>query len=207
MTEGQEQKDPATAADKETGEQSGPQAGEAQAPQPDVLTPEQIAELKKRAAERDEYYERLLRTSAEFDNRRKRLERDADQRIRYATQGLLTDLLPALGELTRAVEAIEQADPQHKALFEGILLVEKRVYDALAKHRVKPIETVGVKFDPNVHEAVSTTPTDKCPAFTVLQEAQRGWKLDERVILPARVVIAAPPVVTGDEGKQQEQAD
>jgi len=152
---------------------------------------EDIETLRRKAQERDEFHERFLRAAADFDNRRKRLEREADNRIRYATQGLLTDLLPVFDHLARAAAAA-QALPGGEALLEGIRLVEKDLYDALAKHGVHPIQSLGEPFDPQRHEAVSVRPADDVPPNTVLQEVQRGWTLNDRVIRAAKVIVSVP---------------
>jgi len=161
------------------------------------LTREQIDELKQKARERDEIWDRFLRTAAEFENRRKRLEQDAERRIRYAQQSLLKDLLPVLADLSRALETCEVTfEPQEtqsavKTIADGIRLVEKRLHDVLARHNVSRIKTVGEKFDPNLHEALSAVPTDEQPPGTILQEIEPGWMLEDRVVKAAKVVVAA----------------
>jgi len=164
-----------------------PEGTDVEAPPPS----EDIETLRRKAQERDEIHERFLRAAADFDNRRKRLEREADNRIRYATQGLLTDLLPVFDHLARAAAAT-QAVPGGQAILEGIRLVEKDLYDVLAKHGVYPIQSVGEPFDPQRHEAVSVRPADDVPPNTVVEEVQRGWTLNDRVIRAAKVIVSGP---------------
>ncbi len=168
-------------------------------PAVEELTQGQIEELKRKASERDEIWDRFLRTAAESENRRKRLEQDAERRIRYAQQELLKDLMPVLGDLSRALQTCEVIlQPQEtqssvKPVAEGIRLVEKRLHNVLAKHNVSRIKTVGEKFDPNLHEALSAVPTDKQPAGAIIEEIEPGWMLEDRVVQAAKVVVAVAP--------------
>lgn len=167
-----------------------PQADES--PEADAFTGEHIEELQRKATERDEAHERLLRAAADFENRRKRIEREADNRVRYATQDMLTDLLPVFDDLARATEAA-RSTPGGEALVEGVQIIEKHLCGALAKHGVHPIESLGEKFDPNRHDALTVMPRDDVPEGTVVDEIQRGWLLNDRVILAARVIVSAAP--------------
>jgi molecular chaperone GrpE len=169
------------------------QAEEARALQPEAA-PEAAAEepvIEPLTPERDELWDRFLRMAAEYENRRKRLEQETERRIRYAAHELLLDLLPAVNDLWRALRP-----QQKKALDEwlaGIELIERRLQDVLAKHRVRPILSIGQKFDPARHEAVSTIETAEKPDSTVVEEVEQGWMLEDRVVVAAKVIVAVAP--------------
>lgn len=192
----QERKEQPESPQATPAEKAAETGGSTEEPAIETPTPEQIEELKQKARERDEIWDRFLRTAAEFENRRKRLEQDAERRIRYGQQGLLKDLLPVLGDLSRALQTCDAAlGPQEtqsaaKPVVDGIRLVEKRLHDVLAKHNVFRIKTVGEKFDPNLHEAVGIAPPDKYPEGTVAKEVAPGWTLEDRVVQAAKVVVA-----------------
>lgn len=150
-------------------------------------------------AERDAAQERLVRAQAEFENLRKRMQREADESRKYFASALVRDLLSPLDNLHRAMAAAETAMKDAKAdpskaiadLVQGVRMVAKQFDDALARHHAVPIEAVGQPFDPNLHEALTQVPSDQ-PAGTVVQEAERGYKMHDRVIRPSRVIVAAP---------------
>lgn len=192
----QEKKEQAEAPQTAPAEKAAETGRSTEEPAIEMLTAEQIEELKQKARERDEIWDRFLRTAAEFENRRKRLEQDAERRIRYGQQGLLKDLLPVLGDLSRALQTCDAAlGPQKtqspvEPVVDGIRLVEKRLHDVLAKHNVFRIKTVGEKFDPNLHEALGVAPADKHPEGTIVEEVAPGWMLEDRVVQAAKVVVA-----------------
>ena len=140
-------------------------------------------------AERDELFDRLQRLAAEFDNFRKRSAREAAATIERANERLVKELLPVLDDLGRALEAAEEHEGAK--LEEGVRLVHRALADLLAKEGLAEIETDG-KFDPHVHEALLSQPSD-AEEGSVIDVVQKGYTLDDRVVRPARVVIAATP--------------
>jgi len=161
-------------------------------------TPEMIAEWQRKAAEYDALYERLLRTRADFENARKRLERNMRDRANFAIEEFANELLPVADNLARAIQAAQHHDTIEKIL-EGVQLVEKQLYDALNRHGVTPIVTEkGQPFDPNIHEAVGAVPSADQPGSTIVQETQRGFMIHKRLLRPAKVLVSAPP---GDDAK------
>jgi molecular chaperone GrpE len=149
---------------------------------------EQIAALR---AERDELLERLQRLAAEFDNFRKRSARDQAAFAERATERLVKELIPILDDLGRALEAA--AEHEEARLEEGVRLVHRSLAGLLAKEGLAEIETDG-KFDPHVHEALLSQPSD-AEEGSVIEVVQKGYMLGDRVLRPARVVVAsAPPV-------------
>jgi molecular chaperone GrpE len=144
---------------------------------------EQTDEL---AQERDELVDRLQRLQAEFENYRKRAARDQQALVARAHERLVKELLPVLDDLGRALEAAEQHE--EATLEDGVRLVHRQLMDILAREGLTEIETDGV-FDPHVHEALLAQPSDS-EAGTVLEVLQKGYRLGDHVLRPARVTIA-----------------
>ena len=143
-----------------------------------------VTELEK---ERDEYLDALRRLKAEFDNYRKRTAREHEAMSARATEALLRELLPILDDLERALEAAEQHE--EAKLEDGVRLVHRELEEAVRRHGLEEIETNGA-FDPHVHEALLTQPGEEAEPGSVLQVLQKGYRLGDRVLRPARVVVA-----------------
>ena len=156
------------------------------------LEPDPIAEI---ARERDEYLDSLQRLKAEFDNYRKRVVRDQQELAARAAERLVSALLPVVDDLERALEAAEQHE--EAKLEDGVRLVHRELAAALAREGLAEIETSG-KFDPHVHEALLSQPSE-AEEGSVLEVLQKGYKLGDRVLRPARVVIAGPKETDGDD--------
>jgi molecular chaperone GrpE len=139
------------------------------------------------AAERDEYLALAQRVQADFDNYRKRALRDQERLVAHAHERLVRELLPVLDDLERALEAAEQHEEAR--LVEGVQLVEKALRSALAKEGLVEIETDGA-FDPHVHEALLTQAADGVDSGAVVDVVQRGYRLGDKVVRPARVIVA-----------------
>ena len=138
--------------------------------------------------ERDELYDRLLRATAEFDNYRKRVERERREIQERAAAGLLEELLPIVDDLERAleVEAGAEAEPYRR----GVALIHKQLLDLLARRGVTAIDAVGTSFDPHVHEAVSYEPRPGSAEGEVFEEVRRGYRLGDRLLRPSMVKVA-----------------
>jgi molecular chaperone GrpE len=155
---------------------------------------EDVAALQ---AERDELFGRLQRLAAEFDNFRKRSVREAAVTIERANERLVKELLPVLDDLGRALEAAEEHEGAK--LEEGVRLVHRSLADLLAKEGLAEIPTEGT-FDPHVHEALLSQPSEAAEG-DVIEVVQKGYKLGDKVLRPARVVVSAGvPAERGDEG-------
>ena len=146
---------------------------------------DQVAALE---AERDEYLNDLKRVAAEFENYRKRVSRDQASLVARAHERLVKELLPVLDDLERALAAAEEHE--EAKLEEGVQLVHRELKAALDREGLAEIETDGV-FDPHVHEALLSQPSE-AEEGSVLEVLQKGYKLGDRVLRPARVVVAAP---------------
>ena len=145
---------------------------------------ERLAEAEAR---RDEYLSDLQRVAADFDNYRKRAERDRGDLVARASERLVKELLPVVDDLERALVA---ADAHEEATLEdGVALVHRALADLLAREGLKEIETDGA-FDPHVHEALLQQPAEGAESGHVLQVLQKGYRLGDRVLRPARVIVA-----------------
>jgi molecular chaperone GrpE len=145
-------------------------------------------ELAALQAERDELFDRLQRLAAEFDNFRKRNARENAALAERANERLVKELIPILDDLGRALEAA--SEHEEAKLEEGVRLVHRSMSDLLKKEGLAEIETDG-KFDPHVHEALLSQPSDQ-EEGSVIEVVQKGYKLGDKVLRPARVVVAAP---------------
>src|SRR5947207_6172552 len=163
-----------------------------------MTTPTTKAELEERLAaletERDEHLNDLKRVAAEFENYRKRVLRDQESLVARAHERLVKELLPVLDDLERALAAAEEHE--EAKLEEGVRLVHRELADALEREGLAEIETNG-RFDPHVHEALLSQPSE-AEEGSVLEVVQKGYRLGDRVLRPARVVVAARPEDDGD---------
>ena len=149
-------------------------------------------------AERDQNLEKLLRANAELENFRRRVQREAELSARYSSLPLIRDLLPAMDNVARTIQAAEQTG-KIEDLIQGLQMVVSQVDQVFSSHSAKPIAAVGETFDPNLHEALQQIPTDEHPPMTVMQELERGYIMHERVIRPTKVLVAcALPEETKD---------
>jgi molecular chaperone GrpE len=161
----------------------------------------QLEESFKRARETSERlkdtHERLLRTAAEFDNFRKRSLKEKEDMQKFSNEKLLKDFLPVMDNLERALDHAEQHDL--KQVIDGVRLVQKLFETTLARHGVIGFSAVGKPFDPSVHEALMQQESDE-PPNTVVSEMARGYKLSDRLIRPAAVVVAKLRTPPSSEG-------
>ena len=139
-------------------------------------------------AERDTLQDRLLRTAAEFDNYRKRIDRERRDQSESAAASLLADVLPVVDNLERALQA--PGGPEAAGYRAGVELIHRQLLDLLRKRGVTPIEAQGADFDPRFHQAVSQETSDAHRDGEVMEEMQRGYMLGERLLRPAMVKVA-----------------
>ena len=151
--------------------------------QHDEAQPDPREELKR---ERDSLQDRLLRTAAEFDNYRKRMDRERRDLAEFTAGEVLTELLPIIDNLERALQAAAPDDPLRK----GVELIHRQMLDILRKRGVKPIEALGADFDPNFHQAVIHEVSAAHREGEVMAELQRGYVVGERLLRPAMVKVA-----------------
>ena len=139
--------------------------------------------------QRDEYYDLLLRKSAEFDNYRKRVERERQTLSDAAAASMLEELLPLMDDLERALKA-EAPDEAAQSYRRGVELIHRQLGDILRKRGARPIEALGADFDPYYHEAVAHVPADGRRDGEVIEEFRRGYMLGDRLLRPAMVKVA-----------------
>src|SRR5436305_12122024 len=152
--------------------------------------PEESVDVDALQADRDQLFGRLQRLAAEFDNFRKRNAREQAAFAERANERLVKELIPILDDLGRALEAA--AEHQEAKLEDGVRLVHRSLSELLARQGLSEIETDG-QFDPHVHEALLSQPSDE-EEGSVIEVVQKGYKLGDRVLRPARVVVAGPPI-------------
>ncbi len=159
-----------------------------------ALTPEQIADLQTRAAKAQENWDRLLRTTADFDNFKKRAAREKQDAIKYATESLLQKIIPVLDNFEMALAAAQNtATADIKSVRDGVAMIHSQLKSTLTDAGLEEVDATGKPFDPNLHEAVSQQESDTVAEGQVLQQLRKGYKLRERLLRPATVVVAKAP--------------
>jgi molecular chaperone GrpE len=159
-----------------------------------TVAPEQLEELKQRAAKAEEHWDRLLRTTADFDNFKKRAAREKQEAIKYANESLLEKLIPSLDAFDMALAAT-RGDPSaaSPSLQTGINMVYQQLKSALLDAGLEEVDATGKTFDPNLHEAVSQRETAEVEEGQVVEQLRKGYKLRERLLRPATVIVAKRP--------------
>jgi len=147
------------------------------------------AERDQLAMEKADLQDRLLRARAEFDNMRRRAERERSDYLQFASMDLVKDLLPILDDFERALK-VETADRNYA---KGVELIYQRMAETLKKIGLEPIQAEGSRFDPNLHQAVERVPTDDAEDQMVLGEFQRGYNFKGKLLRPAMVRVAVKP--------------
>jgi molecular chaperone GrpE len=146
---------------------------------------DEIARLQR---ERDDLYDRLLRKTAEFDNYRKRVERDRREQMEWAAADLLSEILAVLDDFERALKT--DAPPEAQPYRTGVELIHRQLSELVRKRGATPIEALGANFDPSVHQAVSYEETPGAREGVVVAEFAKGYKLGDRLLRPALVKVA-----------------
>jgi len=158
------------------------------------ITPEQIEALMEKAAKAEDNWNHYLRARADLDNYRKRAQRERQEAVRYANLTLAEKLIPVLDSFDAALAAAGSATPGGAdSLLTGIQLVHNQLRQALTEAGLQEIDATGQPFDPNFHEAVSQRETTDAPAGQVVQQLRKGYRLHERLIRPASVIVAKAP--------------
>ncbi len=148
--------------------------------------------LEQLQAERDKLKDQLLRTAADFDNYRKRSRKDVEQAERKGKEDVLRELLPVFDNLERALEAATGATDVN-AIQEGVQMVLKLFEDSASRIGLERVASVGQRFDPNLHDAFQQVASDEHPPGTIVAEYQAGYRLGDRLIRPAMVVVSKKP--------------
>jgi molecular chaperone GrpE len=162
---------------------------------PEPLTSAQIEDLKARAAKADENWDRLLRTTADMENFKKRAARDREEAVRYANETLIKKIVPVLDnfDMAMAAAAQNQSGDAVQSLQAGVTMIHQQLRKVLQEAGLEEVDATGKPFDPNLHEAVSQQETADVPEGQVLQQLRMGYKLRDRLVRPATVVVAKKP--------------
>ncbi len=175
---------------------------EEKAPEPTVE--ELKRQLEEALAQSAEYLDGWQRARAEFANFRRRQEAEWEQQVQMSNAHLLTQLLPVLDDMERALEAVPQSI-QAESWLEGILLIKRKLELVLEAQGVQPIETEGQFFDPAYHEAVSYEPLQGYEEGQIIAQVRRGYMLGERVLRPAMVRVARALTPPGEKSEQEKE--
>ncbi|MGF1468510.1 MAG: nucleotide exchange factor GrpE [Sandaracinaceae bacterium] len=167
-----------------------PQMAEPAAEDADDEAASGVSELEE---ERDRLKDQLLRTAADYDNFRKRSRKDVDMAERRGREDVVRELLPVIDNLERAVMATGEA-PDVNAIREGVEMVLRQFEDASQKLGLEKVSAVGERFDPALHDAIQQLPTDEYEPGTVVEQILPGYRLREKLLRPAMVVVARPKV-------------
>jgi molecular chaperone GrpE len=146
--------------------------------------------LKEEAEKAKVYWDRLLRLQADFDNTRKRLEREKQDFAKFANEGIILELLNILDDLERTVELAQSKHQDLSAFLKGVEMILAHLYEMLKEYGVKPIEAEGKLFDPHYHEALMQMENKDVPEHTIIEELQRGYLLNDRVIRTTKVKVS-----------------
>ena len=146
-------------------------------------------ETQETPAPENNAQDQLLRLKADFENSKKRLQRDKEDAIKYANERLLIEILPIVDNLDRAMSSLSEGHDAAKVM-KGLKLAQDELHQVLESHGVKVVQTVGEAFNPELHEAVAAVESADAKEGTILDEVQRGYVLNGRLIRPSRVRIA-----------------
>jgi molecular chaperone GrpE len=159
----------------------------------------ELEELKRKC---EEYYDNWVRTTADFENYKKRVQREKEEFIEYGNETILRDFLPIIDNLERALNFMKE-NPNPSSIIEGVELIYKQMMSLLEKYGVRPIEALGKKFDPFYHEVVEQRLSEEEDGV-VLQEYQKGYMYKTRVLRPSLVVVSKK-IEKGEEKKEERE--
>jgi molecular chaperone GrpE len=154
---------------------------------------DQFQQLKTQAAKADEYWNQLLRTAADLDNYKKRAAREKQEAIRFANESLLQKLIPVLDNFEMALSAVSVSESTSDSMQQGVSMIQQQLKQVLTEAGLEEIIAAGQPFDPNCHEAVSQQESADVPDGHVLQQLRKGYKLRDRLLRPATVIVAKAP--------------
>jgi molecular chaperone GrpE len=143
-------------------------------------------------ADLDRFRDLALRSQADFENYKKRCAREKEEAIKYANNSLLQRLVAIIDNFELGLAAAKEQG-QQSPIYSGMVLVQKQLNDLLAENGLQPIEAEGKPFDPNLHEAIAHEPSDEVPEGTVLRQVSRGYRIKDRLLRPAKVVVSSGP--------------
>jgi len=155
-----------------------------------TLEESEYLKLKEEAAKAEDYQDKMLRLQADFENTRKRIEKEKQDFIKFANEGILSELLNILDDLERTVELAQSHHQDLPAFLKGVEMILAHLYEMLKEYGIKPIEAQGKLFDPHFHEALMQIENKELPEHTIVEELQKGYLLNDRVIRTAKVKVS-----------------
>ncbi|RKZ22683.1 nucleotide exchange factor GrpE [bacterium] len=155
--------------------------------------------LKLLEEEVREWKNKYLHSLAEYDNFRKRIRKESEQAIKFANEQLIFELLAVLDNFERAIDSGKNHS-DFDSFYKGVEMIYRQLLDILKKEGLRPFESRGEPFDPSKHEVFSTVEKDDVPPYTVVEEIQKGYYLKDKLLRPARVVVAKEKKEVSDEG-------
>jgi molecular chaperone GrpE len=155
-----------------------------------TLKESEYLELKREAEKAKEHWDKTLRLQADFENTRKRLEKEKQEFVKFANEGIIAELLNVLDDLERAVELAQTKHQDMPAFLKGVEMILAHLYETLKEYGVKPIEAQGKLFDPHFHEALMQVEDKNLPEHTIVEELQKGYLLNDRVIRTTKVKVS-----------------
>ncbi|HME89168.1 MAG TPA: nucleotide exchange factor GrpE [Chthoniobacterales bacterium] len=162
---------------------------------PSAPAPEQSDgqdEVASMQADLDRFRDLAMRSQADFENYKKRCAREKDEAIKYANKSLLEKLVSIIDHFELGLEAA-RGESETSPIYSGMSLVLKQLQDFLAENGLQPIEAVGQKFDPNLHEAIAHEPSNEAPEEVVIRQTRRGYRFKDRLLRPSAVVVSSGP--------------
>jgi len=160
------------------------------APASDAVRPEAEDPMAGLQADLDRFRDLALRSQADFENYKKRCAREKEEAVKYANSSLLERLVTIIDNFELGLAAAKDQG-ENSPIYSGMVLVQKQLNDLLAENGLQPIEAEATKFDPNLHEAIAHEPSDALPEGTVLRQTRRGYRLKDRLLRPARVIVSS----------------
>jgi len=167
-----------------------------------TLKESEYLSLKEEADKVKESGDKLLRLQADFENTRKRLEKEKQDFIKFANEGIILELLNVLDDLERTIELAESGHQDLSSFLKGVEMILSHLYEMLKEYGVKPIEAKGKIFDPHLHEALMQAENAELPEHTIVEEMQKGYMLNNRVIRTSKVKVSKR---TEDRGQRTEK--
>ena len=161
-------------------------------PAPETQAGDGEDEMASMQADLDRFRDLALRSQADFENYKKRCAREKEEAVKYANTSLLDKLVPIIDNFELGLVAA-RGEGEQSPIYSGMNLVLKQLNDFLSDNGLQPIEAVGQKFDPNLHEAIAHEPSDAVPEEHVVRQTRRGYKFKDRLLRPSSVVVSSGP--------------
>jgi molecular chaperone GrpE len=162
------------------------------------INKDELENIKSKAAKADEYYDRLLRVAADFDNYRKRMAREKAETVKFANESLIQKLLPVLDNFEAALNAANNGNVSIDNFKSGVAMIYQQLKNILAEFGLEEINALNSRFDPTIHEALSQLETTETEEGNVVAQIRKGYTLNSKLLRPASVVVAKKPEKTAD---------